>query len=95
LNLSKAKLDEERLNLIARSHKQIQMLRDRNPMQFLNDELYLNGVTHGLQRLSSSKSFSAETCDAHRTAILGKPEFKKQIRKPNSVMFGVFEKVCQ
>jgi hypothetical protein len=95
LNLSKAKLDDERLNLIARSNKAIQVLRDRSPMQFLNDEIYLDAVASGLKRLSSSRSFSAESCDLHRAALLGKTDSKKPMHKPASAMRVVFEKVCQ
>lgn len=93
-NLSLTVADDERLQLLLKSKKEIQTLRHENPLQFNTDETYLNSLVMGLSEISSKESFDSKNCDSHRAALLGKLAAKAEVRKPASVVLDLLEQIC-
>ena len=71
-NLQSASTDQSRAELLVRSEKEIQNLRQKNPLQFRTDEMYLDSVSLGLKTFSGESDFSADACDKRRKFLMQK-----------------------
>ena len=95
-NLKKSSKSVEVWKVLAKSEKDIEILRKRHPIQMDSDEIYMDLVTDSLKQIPRGHEFHRNQCDQYRTGIRAAydPKSEAKAAPPIEETLEILEILC-